>query len=145
MILQPPRREPRVLAVARVPRGLTFAVIDPWTVRAAGTCFIARGTEHWSLRRLIRRERPTACASSSPELLAALRLATRGTGVGIVTGALPTLPVPVAAELFPELELHAPTRAQKRVAVLAIAAVLHGNIPTRPYATARQRTLLHTA
>lgn len=134
-----------MLAATRVVGGVAFAVADPWNVRAAGTIRIPRAAFSWALRRLIRRERPTAVFAPGPELVNAARVASRGISVGIVTGSLPTLPVAIASDLYPELQLHAPTRALQRVAVLAIAAVLHGNVPTRKYATTRHRTPLHAA
>ena len=144
-IAHPPRREPRVLALTRVPRGVCFAVIDPWNVRSSGVCHIARRSEPSAIRRLIARERPTALTARDEALLPALRRAITGTGVGIVTGTLPTLPVAVARDLYPELGRFAPTRALQRAAVRAIAAILHGNIPTRLYASSRQRTVLRPA
>lgn len=136
-IRTPPRREPRVLAIAGSRYGLRFVVADPWEIRSAGLAPCNRASRGVALHRLIRRENPTALAGTRA-IRGELRRVSRGVGLGVVTRDLPTLPLAVAADLYPELPLMAPAKATKHVAVRAIAAVLHANIPPRKYATHRK-------
>ena len=133
-IRTPPRREPRVLAAAGSRHGLRFAVVDPWEVRSAGLVKCDRASRVDALRKLIRREKPTALAGT-PSIRAELCEAFTESRLGVVTRDFPTLPPPVAADLYPELVLVAPKIATQQVVVRAIAAVLHANIPTRHYET----------
>jgi hypothetical protein len=71
-----------------------------------------------------------------------LRFALRDAGVPFLPAAFPIAPDPIAADMFPELTIHAPTRALRKVAVQAISAVLHGQFPSRHYATSRNTTVL---
>ena len=54
-IRYPPRREPRVLALATIPAGLVFAVVDPWVVRGTGQASCGRRTRSAAILRLVRR------------------------------------------------------------------------------------------
>jgi len=136
-IRTPPRREPRVLSVAAFRHGLLFAVVDPWEVRSVGFVTCACSSRLTEVKRLISREKPSALVGTR-RLRPALLEAGAASRLGVVKRDLPTLPLPIARDLYPEIGIMAPKRAAQRVAVRAIAAVLHANIPTRHYATRRQ-------
>jgi hypothetical protein len=137
-IRYPPRREPRVLAAGIAASGLAFAAADPWVLRSAGHCPCQPRSRTAALARLVRREKPTALVAADPVLVPTLRRVGRAQGVPVVIGRLPPLPRRIASELYPELPLLAPGRLG-RVAVAAIATVLHASIPPR-YAPRRHRS-----
>lgn len=134
----PPRREPRVLAVLPARRGLAFAVVDPWEIRAAGIERCGPESIAYAIVRLVRREKAVAIACGRKSLLPAVKRAAAVTRIGFVAEPPPTLPVGIAADLYPELAVHAPTKRLKNAAAVAIAAVLHSNIPSRKYAACRK-------
>lgn len=142
-IRYPPRREPRVLAIARSPTGLAFAVADPWVIRGSGFAPCSRRSEMAAIRRMVRREKPTALASPDHRFPALRRLA-REFGIPFVRAPVPELPVPIASELYPELPLLAP-EVLGRLAALAVSHVLHSSVPPRTYAACRLRTALRRA
>lgn len=135
-IQTPPRREPRVLAVAACRFGLRFAVVDPWEIRSAGFTRCSQSGRADAVRRLACREKPTALASTT-RIRSALREVSKRHRLGVVSIDLPTLPLAIASDLYPELPLVAPAKTTQQVAVRAIAAVLHAHIPPRQYATHR--------
>ena len=140
-IRYPPRREPRVLAVATGVRSLVWAVADPWEIRGAGRTHAIRRTHRLAIQRLVRRERPTVVVVPK-RYLSRLRSMRRALGVPFLPVSFPIAPGPIAVELYPEITLHAPSSALRRVAVTAVSAVLHGQFPPREYASTCQRTLL---
>ncbi|MFI5298303.1 MAG: hypothetical protein ACHREM_09415 [Polyangiales bacterium] len=144
----PPRREPRVLALARSRGQLLWVVVDPYEVRAAGDISVGTGTTSLTtvVRRLIRREKPTLVAT--PKLAVALdvRRITDARGLPLVSGCMPPLPVEVATDMFPELPLHCPSPRLTRLAAYAIAVTLHAPHQPRRYAkTLRQRAAVRAA
>lgn len=139
----PPRREPRVLALIPAPYVTRFAVADPWEIRGAGSVRSFDTPRAELLALLARRERPTVIVVP-PASVRSFREAAARLDVAIVPAVFPKLPARIAAELYPELWLHAPTRPLRRVVVQAVSAVLHGQFPTRHYATTRHRPLLRT-
>jgi len=136
----PPRREPRVLAVAQHGNKLLWAVADPWEIRGTGSAALSARTTTLVLRRLVRREKPTLVVTADKRLKGALRRAARSLGVPMTTK-LPRLPSsPSARTPYPELCVLAPKASLERLCRLAIAIVLHSSIPIRPYAACRNRT-----
>ena len=87
-----------------------------------------------ALRRLIRREKPTALVASDPGLREKLVRAARRDGPGVVLHAPAMPPAASPRELYPELPLFAPRAAWERVARLAIAVVLHSPVTHSTYA-----------
>jgi len=139
-IRYPPRREPRVLAIASTASGLAFATADPWVVRGAGGLACRPGARLAAIARLARREKPTALIAANAAARRPIRRVGRTQGVPVLTEALPVLPAVIARELYPELPLLAPNRLAP-IAAVAIAAVLHAPIPPRRYAPRRRRPL----
>lgn len=136
-IRYPPRREPRVLAIAEDPAGLAFAVADPWVVRGAGKIPCRPRSRLAAVSRLVRREKPTALAVVTPALRRTVHRVGRAQGIPVVPDPLPDLPRAIARELYPEVPVLAPD-ALNSVATAAIAAVLHAPIPPRKYAPRRR-------
>jgi hypothetical protein len=134
----PPRREPRVLAVARNATRLFWAVVDPWELRGIGELECSERVESRMLRRLIRREKPTVITALGERLAEKAERAARGTLVPFVTPPTAHRPRRTDAELYPELPLFAPRSELARVAALAIATVVHSPIPPRTYAKSRR-------
>lgn len=141
----PPRREPRVLAVAKRPPSLLWAVADPWELRGSGTLDCTKRSETLALRRLIRREKPTVIVAANDGLEDTVRRASRGSRVPFVRATTDLPPTRIAADLYPELPLFAPMRPLSRTARVAIATVLHSFPPPRPYAPRRHRTIPRSA
>jgi hypothetical protein len=141
----PPRREPRALALIRAPTGLTYAVADPWELRAAGSLTCRARALSAAVARVIRREKPTLLVAQGDPVSSATRSAARRLKVPLVDGNLPRLPPAIARDLYPEIRLRAPSRSLRRAAVLAIAAVLYAETPSRKYAPRCSRTPLHPA
>ena len=137
----PPRREPRVLAIAPDSRRLLWAVADPWEIRGAGRLRCSYRAQASAIIRLARRERPTVIVAPRRSFNR-LSFALGDIGVPFLPASFPIAPEPIAAELFPEIALHATTRALRKVAVEAISAVLHGQFPSRNYAASRNKTIL---
>lgn len=133
----PPRREPRILALARSFNGVHYAVADPWELRSSGTLRYRRRSRRAALVRLVRREKPTALATRDDTLRPALLRVSSVAHIDMVRQSVPTIPPTVAVELYPELPLRAPTPALASVARLAIAAVLHADTHPRRYAPRR--------
>lgn len=144
-IRHPPRREPRVFAVTAHRGRVAWCVADPWELRSSGVISASPRSLIPALRRLIRREKPTATVAGSPRLEVALTRAARGLGVPLMPGPVRPLADAAASALYPELPLFAPTGALRRAAGLALGAVLEAAAPTRPYATSRNRTLPRVA
>lgn len=143
-IRYPPRREPRILAVARSPNGLAFAIADPWVIRGSGHADCSRRSEASAVRRIIRREKPTAVVSTDIDLLPAVQRAAETTSIPWLRSQVPKVPVVIASELYPELPLLAPGDLGP-LAALAISYVLHSTIPPRSYAACRLRSALRRA
>lgn len=144
-ILRPPRREPRVLAIARNPRGLAWACVDPWDLRGAGLLLGPRRAEPTALRFLVRREKPTAIVAGSPAAHARCSRLARRLRIPLVPAPSKMPPPATVRALYPALRLVAPRLELRQVALLAIAAVLHSEIPSRPYAPRRHRAPVHAA
>lgn len=136
---RPPRREPRLLAVAITRAGIAFAVADPWEVRSAGTVASTARARRLVLVRLVRREKPTAIVAEGRAIRRLAAAVGRELGLAVVPPPLPTLPIRTARDLYPELPIHAPTSALERLAVLAIAAVLNAEPTSRLYAKSLDR------
>jgi hypothetical protein len=136
----PPRKEPRVLALARSAGGLLFASADPWEVRGTGEIKCTERSEKLMVRRLLRREKPTAVTTADKSLAEKAEDAARSTRIPFVSAPSALPPRLIAAELYPELRLFAPRRELERVATLAIATVLHSSTPRRSYAPRCNRT-----
>jgi hypothetical protein len=134
----PPRREPRVLAVARTDTRLFWAVVDPYELRGTGELECSERAESRMLRRLIRREKPTVITTADGRLAEKAERIARGSLVPFVAPPAAHRPRRVDAELYRELPLFAPRRGLARVAALAIATVLQSPIPRRPYAKSRR-------
>lgn len=138
MIRHPPRKEPRVLALVPERGRLFFAAVDPWEIRSTGELRPRSGAQVLALRRLIRREKPTILVTDSKRLREALTRAAKVVGVPVLTGPIAHVSAS-GRDLYPELPLYAPTPPLERVALLAIAALLHlPHVPTRPYAPRRR-------
>ncbi|MFI5300416.1 MAG: hypothetical protein ACHREM_20195 [Polyangiales bacterium] len=137
----PPRREPRVLALARSRRQLLWVVVDPYEVRAAGDVDVRAASVAAAVRRLLHREKPTLVAMPKLALALDIRALVEARGLPLVSGRMPPLPVDVATELFPELPLHCSSPRLASLAAYAIATTLHAPHQPRRYAkTLRQRT-----
>ncbi len=132
----PPRREPRILAVAVVVRGLAFVVVDPWVIRGSGRIHCREPSRTAALLRLVRREKPTAVVAAGPALARAAERIARECGIAAVRRPDEEIPVDIAQELFPELPLFAPGDLSP-LAALAISAVLHVTPHPRRYAHSR--------
>lgn len=146
MLTRPPRREPRLAAIALRERKLVWVVCDPFEIRSAGELPITRRALRDAIHRLVKREKPTVIASPDHALGEELTPMFRRLGLSIVAGRFPPLPVPVASELYPELPIHCPTRALAKLATVALSAMLHAPRQPRHYAkTIRPRTPLHGA
>lgn len=137
----PPRREPRVLAIAPDSHRLLWVVADPWEIRGAGRPRCSIRAQPSAVLRLARRERPTVIVAAHRNFKR-LRHVLADLGVPFLPISFPIAPDPIVAELFPEIALHATTRALRKVAVAAVSAVLHGQFPSRNYATSRNKTIL---
>ncbi len=125
-----------MLAVATIPTGLAFAVVDPWVVRSTGRARCQRETRSAAILRLIRREKPTAITTAESSLVDPLTEAAKRCGIPFIKKRIPKLPVAIASELYPELPLFAPGRLG-RLAALAISAVLNRTPSPRTYANTR--------
>ncbi len=135
-----------MLAVVHARDGLLFATVDPWEIRSVGEVNPRPGSQVLPLRRLVRREKPTAIVAGTPRLAQTFGRAARVVGVPVLRPPPSAISGPWARALYPELPIYAPTRALEGVARLAIAAVLHSPIPARTYAvTRRRRTPAHPA
>ena len=140
----PPRREPRVLALVRVQAGFSYAVADPWELRSVGSIRCRALTLGPAVARVIRREKPTLVVTRDRELRDPAQRAAQRLGIPSTAAGLPNLPLTVAVDIFPELQMRAPTASLSRAAVLAIAAVLYADSPSRKYAPRRHRPPEHT-
>jgi hypothetical protein len=147
MLIRPPRREPRVLAIARISDAILWAVVDPFEVRSTGTTPIT--TERAiprAVRRLVKCTKPTVIATLDHDLAKTITSTARRLGLPLVADRFPSLPAAIAADLFPEFPTQCPTKPLARLATHAIAVVLHAPIHPRKYAkTIRPRTTLHVA
>ncbi len=146
MIIRPPRREPRVLALSLSRHTLLWAVTDPFEIRSAGSTFVRKRTVADTVHRLVKREKPTVIVATTRELADALAVVAEELGLAIVTGAYPRLPVAVATDLYPELPLHCPTPRLARLATYALSMILHAPEHPRRYAkTLRPRSSVRAA
>lgn len=146
MIIRPPRREPRVLALSLSRHTLLWTVTDPFEIRSAGSTFVRKRTLADTARRLVKREKPTVIVVTTEELADAISLVAEELGLAIVTGKYPRLPVVVATDLYPELPLHCPTPRLARLATFALSMILHAPDHPRQYAkTLRTRTPVRAA
>ncbi len=135
----PPRREPRALAVHPSSGGLLYAVADPWELRIASDVACRARTRSGAITRLVKREKATLLVTEDPKLQPLLERAGRRLGVGVIRESLPSVPPPIASDLYPELPSLAPTAALAAVARVAIAAVLFAAPSSRRYAPRRHR------
>jgi len=133
-VLRPPRREPRILAVASSKHGIAWAVADPWELRGSGTTPCRCRSRRLAIVRLLRREKPTAIVTEDRAIRRLVARIARLSRLAIVGEALPELAEQIAGELYPELRLRAPTRILARLALLAIRAALHSEPKPRTYA-----------
>ncbi len=131
-IRYPPRREPRVLAIALTAGRIAFAVADPWVVRGTGQRPCSARARPDAVARLVCREKPTTIVAANPAAEHWLRRR-KSLAIPIVERPRAHLPRQVASELYPELPLLAAGRLGP-VAAVAIATVLHTNPPSRQYA-----------
>ena len=141
----PPRREPRVLAVARSRKGFHYAAADPWELRGTGAIACHDRALTPAVTRLARREKPTLLVTESPSLRIPVRRVAKHLTIAAGGGRLPIPARSIAEELYPELPMRAATPALSRVATLAIAAVLYAQAPSRKYAPRRNRPPEHAA
>jgi hypothetical protein len=141
----PPRREPRVLSLVRSRNGFHYATADPWELRGVGTVVCNDRAVSPAVLRVARREKPTLVVTRSPSLLVPARRAARRLGITNGDGRLPIPAASVAADLYPELPLRAPTPALREAAALAIGAVLYAQSAPRHYAPRRDRPAEHAA
>ena len=130
-----------MLAIAPDSRRLLWAVADPWEIRGVGRIRCSTRSQPSAIIRLARRERPTVIVASRP-IFKRLRFSLGDTGVPFLPASFRIAPGPIAADMFPEIAIHAPTRALRKVAVQAISGALHGQFPPRNYAVTRNKTLL---
>ena len=134
-----------MLAVLRARKGFHYATADPWELRGVGTVICHDRALSPAVLRVARREKPTLLVTRSPSLRAPARRAARRLDVTCGDGRLP-IPTPeVAADLYPELPMRAPTPALQEAATLAIAAVLYAQSSPRHYAPRRDRSPEHAA
>jgi len=143
-ILRPPRREPRSLALAIHPKGLAFAVCDPWELRSSGIQRCRKPTRKLAIRRMIRREKPTLLTTRDPKLLPVVRDVASALRLPIDDGHHPLPSSDTARDLLPEMAHLAPTRSLRHVVRLAVSSVLHAEHISRPYAS-RDRPALRRA
>jgi hypothetical protein len=120
-------------------------VADPWELRAASSVTCRDRALPAAVARVIRREKPTLLVAQGDPVSSAVRCAARRLKVPLVDRDLPHLSHAIARDLYPELRLRAPSRPLARAAVLAIAAVLYAETPSRKYAPRCSRTPLHPA
>jgi len=140
----PPRREPRALALVRSQAGFSYAVADPWELRSAGSILCRDLTLGPAVARVIRREKPTLVVTHDRELKGPAERAAKRLGITATDAGLPNLPLVIATDLFPELRMRAPTPSLSKAGVLAIAAVLYAESPSRNYAPRRHRPSEHS-
>jgi hypothetical protein len=139
----PPRREPRVLAFVRSRKGFHYATADPWELRGVGSVVCHDRALSPAVLRIARREKPTLLVTRSPGLRAPARRAAVRLDVTCGDGHLPIPTREVAADLYPELPMRAPTPALQEAATLAIAAVLYAQSSPRHYAPRCDRPTEH--
>lgn len=139
-IYHPPRREPRVLAVAIAANEIAWVVADPYMIRGAGRAAGELRSRPATLQRLVRREKPTLLVVGSEALAGLVTRVARRNGVPLAAGRPPRLSRSIACDLYPEIRTLAPGRLES-LAVRAVAAVLYADTPSRRYATRRNRTL----
>jgi hypothetical protein len=95
------------------------------------------------MARLVRREKPTLVLARGDSIHGPMQRACRRNDVTVVRDVLPTLPPPIARDLYPELPMRAPTPALEFVATLAISAVLYAKNSPRHYAPRRKHSAEH--
>ena len=134
-----------MLALIRFPRGFSYAVADPWELRAAGSVRSRARSLGAAVARAVRREKPTLVVTDDAEILRHARRTARRFGIEATDETLPKLPPSIGKDLYPELPMRAPSPSLSRAARLAIAAVLYAEAPSRRYATCRQRPPEHAA
>ncbi len=139
-IYHPPRREPRVLALAIAGDEIAWAVADPYMIRGAGRAAGQLRSRPAMVQRLVRREKPTLLVVGSEALAGVVARVARRTGVPVAAGRPPRLSRSIACDLYPELRALAPGRLES-LAVRAVAAVLYADTPSRRYAPRRNRPL----
>jgi hypothetical protein len=132
-------------ALVRSRNGFHYSTADPWELRSVGTIVCHGRALSPAVFRVARREKPTLLVTRSPSLLGSARRAARRLGVTTGDAHLPIPPAAVAAELYPELPMRAPTSALQETATLAIAAVLYAQSSPRHYAPRRHRPAEHAA
>lgn len=135
----PPRREPRILAIVPCRGGIAWVVVDPWEIRGAGTA--RTQSRQATVRRLMRREKPSALVTSAASLH---RILARGGGrmdPTLLAPRSPNIPPEIARDLYPEFDLYATTPSVRLAASLAITTCIYAPIPTRSYPLRRCRAL----
>lgn len=138
---RPPRREPRVLAVGGRRDRLTFAVVDPWEVRAVGSAAVVGGAVLLALSRLVARERPTILYARNRRLRQLLRRLAATWRIPLV-GREPAFVGPkYATTLYPELPLFAPTKSSARLTAIAASVALAPDNPPRRYEPRRRHAV----
>lgn len=139
--IHPPRREPRIIAF--VPRGrrLAWAVVDPWEIRGAGVIRTGARSRLASVRRLVRREKPSAVVTSSVPFHSALARGALRFGPVVLSPRSPNIPRDIASDLYPEFDLCTPSALLRQAASLAITTCIYAPIPSRRYVHRRRRAL----
>ena len=129
-----------MLAVASAERGIAWAVADPWEVRGGGSCRCRERSRLHALLRVVRREKPTAIVARDRRLRAVIAKTASLAKLPVIATVLPELAEAIARDLYPELRVRAPTKLLVHLALLAIRAVLHADIPSRSYAQRPRKT-----
>lgn len=132
-----------MLAVELRRARLAFVVVDPWEVRSTGTLVAPRSLVA-SLRRVVRREKPTVIVASSTVATVAMK-GVAGSGIAVAPPPRRCIPRMVAAELYPELAWYAPTPELARVARMAITHILRSPKTYRRYVHRSHRPTLRAS
>jgi hypothetical protein len=136
MIHHAPRREPRVLALNITGARLAFVVSDLLEMRSSGDDAATARSLRLTLRRLIRRERPTAIVASGSGARH-LRAVTGGL-IPVVAPPRNPLPFSVVGDVYPEAFAFAPTLRLRRLASYAVTTLARSTFPSRRYAKSRR-------
>jgi hypothetical protein len=137
MIRHVPRREPRVLALHITASSLAFVVLDLVEMRSSGDDTATARSLRLALRRLIRRERPTAVVASGRGAERHLR-AVVGDRVPVLVPPRKPLPFAVVRDVYREAVAFAPSVRLRRLASVATTTLARSTFPSRRYAKARR-------
>lgn len=121
-----------MLALEADGSSLAYVVADLYEIRAAGEERATARSLPLRVRRLLRRELPTAGVTEIDP--ADRRLERAFADVPRVRRPKRLLPFRVLRDAYPEATLFAPTGRLRRLARIAVTAAVRGNLPPRTYA-----------